>query len=178
MGIQPQRYQQGIIKAFSAKCFSSSNHFSPVRNGSDPISCSKPHRETHLFYERPMQIGKSYRNALEASACTLLGKLSQVGGECAGTHKDSGSEMGAVSWILPSRRQRIEIVSLASSWADSFWRAIGYRSLLPQRLKEELVMMAQKYSPVFNTITKSAPVSVPLEKEIFKTKSDALKKAA
>jgi hypothetical protein len=49
---------------------------------------------------------------------------------------------------------------------------------LPQRLKEELVMMAQKYSPVFNTITKSAPVSVHLEKDIFKTKSDALKKAA
>jgi uncharacterized OsmC-like protein len=30
--------------------------------------------------------------------------------------------------------------------------------------KEELVRMAQKYSPVFNTITKSAPVSVHLEK--------------
>ena len=30
--------------------------------------------------------------------------------------------------------------------------------------KEELVQMAQKYSPVFNTITKSAPVSVQLEK--------------
>ena len=30
--------------------------------------------------------------------------------------------------------------------------------------KEELVRMAQKYSPVFNTITKSAPVSVQLEK--------------
>jgi uncharacterized OsmC-like protein len=29
--------------------------------------------------------------------------------------------------------------------------------------KEELVRMAQKYSPVFNTITKSAPVSVLLE---------------
>ena len=29
--------------------------------------------------------------------------------------------------------------------------------------KEELVRMAQKYSPVFNTITKSAPVSVHLE---------------
>jgi len=70
----------------------------------------------------------------------------------------------------------IEIVSLASSWADSFWRAIDYRSLLSQ--KEELVMMAQKYSPVFNTITKSAPVSVHLEKDIFMTKSDALKKAA
>jgi uncharacterized OsmC-like protein len=30
--------------------------------------------------------------------------------------------------------------------------------------KEELVRMAQKYSPVFNTITKSAPVSVQLDK--------------
>jgi uncharacterized OsmC-like protein len=30
--------------------------------------------------------------------------------------------------------------------------------------KEEMVKMAQKYSPVFNTITKSAPVSVRLEK--------------
>jgi uncharacterized OsmC-like protein len=30
--------------------------------------------------------------------------------------------------------------------------------------KEELVKMAQKYSPVFNTITKSAPVSVHLDK--------------
>ena len=30
--------------------------------------------------------------------------------------------------------------------------------------KEALVRMAQKYSPVFNTITKSAPVSVHLEK--------------
>ena len=29
---------------------------------------------------------------------------------------------------------------------------------------EELVQMAQKYSPVFNTITKSAPVSVHLDK--------------
>jgi len=29
--------------------------------------------------------------------------------------------------------------------------------------KEEMVRMAQKYSPVFNTITKSAPVSVHLE---------------
>jgi uncharacterized OsmC-like protein len=29
--------------------------------------------------------------------------------------------------------------------------------------KEELVRMAQKYSPVFNTITKSAPVSVHLD---------------
>jgi len=30
--------------------------------------------------------------------------------------------------------------------------------------KEELVRMAKKYSPVFNTITKSAPVSVHLDK--------------
>ena len=30
--------------------------------------------------------------------------------------------------------------------------------------KELLVKMAQKYSPVFNTITKSAPVTVHLEK--------------
>lgn len=31
--------------------------------------------------------------------------------------------------------------------------------------KDEMVRMAQKYSPVFNTITKSAPVSVHLDKE-------------
>jgi uncharacterized OsmC-like protein len=30
--------------------------------------------------------------------------------------------------------------------------------------KEELVRMGQKYSPVYNTITKSAPVSVRLDK--------------
>ncbi|MGD2030594.1 MAG: OsmC family protein, partial [Desulfobacterales bacterium] len=30
--------------------------------------------------------------------------------------------------------------------------------------KQNLVYMAQKYSPVFNTITKSAPVSVQLDK--------------
>ena len=30
--------------------------------------------------------------------------------------------------------------------------------------KEALVQMAQKYSPVYNTITKSAPVSVHLDK--------------
>jgi len=30
--------------------------------------------------------------------------------------------------------------------------------------KEALIQMAQKYSPVFNTITKSAPVSVHLDK--------------
>lgn len=34
---------------------------------------------------------------------------------------------------------------------------------LPVARKEELVRMAQKYSPVFNTITRSAPVSVQLE---------------
>jgi uncharacterized OsmC-like protein len=44
--------------------------------------------------------------------------------------------------------------------------------------KEELVKMAQKYSPVFNTITKSAPVSVHLDKGISKTASDAMRKAA
>jgi uncharacterized OsmC-like protein len=31
--------------------------------------------------------------------------------------------------------------------------------------KEEMVRMAQKYSPVFNTLTKSAPVSVHLDKQ-------------
>jgi uncharacterized OsmC-like protein len=31
--------------------------------------------------------------------------------------------------------------------------------------KEELIRMAQKYSPVFNTLARSAPVSVYLEKE-------------
>jgi uncharacterized OsmC-like protein len=30
--------------------------------------------------------------------------------------------------------------------------------------KEEMIRMAQKYSPVFNTITKSTPVSVGLDK--------------
>jgi uncharacterized OsmC-like protein len=64
---------------------------------------------------------------------------------------------------------------------------VGYQNIrvyfkidadVSEEQKEELVMMAQKYSPVFNTITKSAPVSVHLEKDIFKTKSDALKKAA
>ena len=30
--------------------------------------------------------------------------------------------------------------------------------------KEEMIQMAQKYSPVFNTITKSAPVSVHIDK--------------
>jgi uncharacterized OsmC-like protein len=49
---------------------------------------------------------------------------------------------------------------------------VGYRNIrvvfkieadIPKETKEELVRMAQKYSPVFNTITKSAPVSVHLE---------------
>ena len=35
---------------------------------------------------------------------------------------------------------------------------------IPDEQKEELVRMAQKYSPVFNTITKSAPVVVGLDK--------------
>jgi uncharacterized OsmC-like protein len=30
--------------------------------------------------------------------------------------------------------------------------------------KEEMVQMGQKYSPVYNTITRSAPVSVHLDK--------------
>ena len=34
---------------------------------------------------------------------------------------------------------------------------------IPEAQKEELVKMAQKYSPVFNTITKATPVSVHLE---------------
>ncbi len=34
---------------------------------------------------------------------------------------------------------------------------------VPLEQKEEMVRIAQKYSPVFNTITKSAPVSVHLE---------------
>lgn len=36
---------------------------------------------------------------------------------------------------------------------------------VPESQKEELVQMAQKYSPVFNTITKSARVSAQLERE-------------
>jgi len=64
---------------------------------------------------------------------------------------------------------------------------VGYQNIrvyfridadISEEEKEELVRTAQKYSPVFNTITKSAPVSVHLEKDISKTKSDALKKAA
>ena len=50
---------------------------------------------------------------------------------------------------------------------------VGYQNIrvyfkidgnLSEQQKEELVRMAQKYSPVFNTITQSAPVSVQLEK--------------
>lgn len=49
---------------------------------------------------------------------------------------------------------------------------VGYRQIrvffrieadIPEEKKEELVLMAQKYSPVFNTITKSARVSVSLD---------------
>jgi uncharacterized OsmC-like protein len=49
---------------------------------------------------------------------------------------------------------------------------VGYRNIrvffkidadLSDEEKEELIKMAQKYSPVFNTITKSAPVSVHLD---------------
>jgi uncharacterized OsmC-like protein len=64
---------------------------------------------------------------------------------------------------------------------------VGYQNIrvyfkidadVSEEQKEELVKMAQKYSPVFNTITKSAPVSVHLDKGIFKTESDAMRKAA
>lgn len=50
---------------------------------------------------------------------------------------------------------------------------VGYQSIrvyfkidadISKDQKEELVRMAQKYSPVFNTITKSTPVSVQLDK--------------
>jgi len=50
---------------------------------------------------------------------------------------------------------------------------VGYQSIrvyfkidadISKDQKEELVRMAQKYSPVFNTITKSTPVSVQLAK--------------
>jgi len=50
---------------------------------------------------------------------------------------------------------------------------VGYQSIrvyfkidadISRDQKEELVRMAQKYSPVFNTITKSTPVSVQLDK--------------
>jgi uncharacterized OsmC-like protein len=51
---------------------------------------------------------------------------------------------------------------------------VGYQNIhvyfkieadLSEDEKEELIEMAQQYSPVFNTITKSAPVSVELEKK-------------
>ena len=51
---------------------------------------------------------------------------------------------------------------------------VGYQNIrvyfkieadLSEAKKGELIKMAQKYSPVFNTITKSAPVSVQLEKK-------------
>jgi uncharacterized OsmC-like protein len=48
---------------------------------------------------------------------------------------------------------------------------------IPEEQKEELVRMAKKYSPVFNTISKSAPVFVHLDKEGFKTKSHSSKEA-
>jgi len=50
---------------------------------------------------------------------------------------------------------------------------VGYQTIrvyfsieadISEAQKEELVQMAQKYSPVFNTITKGTPVSVNLEK--------------
>jgi uncharacterized OsmC-like protein len=63
---------------------------------------------------------------------------------------------------------------------------VGYQNIrvyfkidadISEEQKEELIRMAQKYSPVFNTITKSAPVSVHLDKESFKTESYAPKEA-
>jgi len=50
---------------------------------------------------------------------------------------------------------------------------VGYQTIrvyftieaeISETQKEELVKMAQKYSPVFNTITQATPVSVQLEK--------------
>jgi len=50
---------------------------------------------------------------------------------------------------------------------------VGYQNIrvyfkidadVSQEQKEEMIKMAQKYSPVFNTITKSVPVSVQLDK--------------
>ncbi|MFZ2088130.1 MAG: OsmC family protein [Desulfobaccales bacterium] len=50
---------------------------------------------------------------------------------------------------------------------------VGYQTIrvfftieadIPEAQKEELVKMAQKYSPVFNTITKATPVAVHMEK--------------
>lgn len=48
---------------------------------------------------------------------------------------------------------------------------------ISEEQKDELIRMAQKYSPVFNTVTKSTPVSVHLEKEDVKSKSKAPKEA-
>lgn len=51
---------------------------------------------------------------------------------------------------------------------------VGYKSIriyfkidadVPEEQKEEMIKMAQKYSPVFNTITRSAPVSVLLDRK-------------
>lgn len=51
--------------------------------------------------------------------------------------------------------------------------AVGYQTIrvyftieadIPETQKEELVKMAQKYSPVYNTITRATPVSVHLDK--------------
>lgn len=51
---------------------------------------------------------------------------------------------------------------------------VGYKSIrvyfevdadVSEEQKEEMVRMAQKYSPVFNTLTRSVPVSVHLDKE-------------
>jgi uncharacterized OsmC-like protein len=44
--------------------------------------------------------------------------------------------------------------------------------------KEELIRMAQKYSPVFHSITQSVPVSVHLDKVVSASKSAAPKEAA
>jgi uncharacterized OsmC-like protein len=50
---------------------------------------------------------------------------------------------------------------------------VGYQSIrvyftieadIPEAQKQELVNMAQKYSPVYNTITRAAPVAVHLDK--------------
>jgi uncharacterized OsmC-like protein len=50
---------------------------------------------------------------------------------------------------------------------------VGYQNIrvtfkidadIPEEQKEELIRMAQKYSPVFNTVTQKTPVSVALEK--------------
>jgi len=63
---------------------------------------------------------------------------------------------------------------------------VGYKEIrvyfkidadVSEEKKEELIRMAQKYSPVFNTITRSAPVSVLLDKAMPKTKTEAPKEA-